>query len=78
MIENTLKKVQNIWAVLDLNKNSQSYVNKDLSDCLKKETVHNPVHNLEICPQLQQIIEAWPELSEQQRKAIVEIVNNRQ
>ena len=62
------------WAIQDLNLKSQPAADKPLSKNQQNQEVHNPVHLLTIYPELGQIITAWPELSEQDRKAILDIV----
>jgi len=53
-----------------LNKKSQRPTNKTLSKSSKSKPVHNPVHNIEVCNELQQIINAWPSLPEHIKAAI--------
>jgi hypothetical protein len=60
------------------NKNSQSQPNQTLSKNTNSESMHNPVHKSANCPELEQIITAWPELSAEQKQTILDIINKRQ
>jgi hypothetical protein len=59
---------------LESNQKSQSVDNKDVSGKSKTVMVQNPVHNSQICPDLAQIIAAWPTLTEDTRQAIKALV----
>jgi len=60
-----------------LNKKSQRPTSKTLSKSTKNKRVHNTVHNIEVCSKLQQIINAWPKLSDDKKKQILEIIAER-
>jgi hypothetical protein len=61
-----------------LNKNSQSIDNKELSENGNSERVQNRVHKSAISLELEQIITVWSELSTEQKKAILNIINKLQ
>lgn len=67
-------KSQSKWAVQDLNQNSQSLSNKEVRGNRNSRRVQNRVHNSEICPELKQIITAWPELSDKVKKIILVLI----
>ncbi|MBN1804956.1 MAG: hypothetical protein JW837_06870 [Sedimentisphaerales bacterium] len=62
------------WAVLDLNKNSQTKSTKELNNNTNSKGVHNPVHNIEVCRELQEIINAWPTLPDHIKSVIITLV----
>ena len=47
---------------------------KGLSKNTIPKRVHNRVHNSEVCPELEQIITAWPELPEQVKDTIKKLI----
>jgi len=59
-----------------LNKNSQHSSNKEVREKNNSERVQNRVQKTEIYPQLEQIITAWPELPEQVKNTIIELVQS--
>ena len=63
------------YAREDSNLNSQSANKKELNKNIKNKPVQNSVHCKQICPELQQIIKAWPKLSEQQKQMILMILD---
>ena len=59
---------------LESNLNSQSPNSEELSKSTNSERVQNRVHKSEVCAELQQIITAWPELSEHIKAAIKALI----
>ncbi len=59
-----------------MNKNSQHSSNKEVREKNNSERVQNRVQKTEIYPQLEQIITAWPELPEQVKNTIIELVQS--
>jgi hypothetical protein len=69
------KKIQDkiFWALYpqgDSKQNSQHIVSNTLRKNAKIERVQNPVHNTEICTDLQKIIAVWLDLPEHIKAAI--------
>lgn len=62
------------WAIQDSNLNSQSKSDKEVSENTNPKRVQNRVQKTEICPDLEQIITTWPQLPEQVKKTIIELV----
>ncbi|MFA5300693.1 MAG: phage integrase SAM-like domain-containing protein [Lutibacter sp.] len=71
------------WAILDSNtsssKQSQPIENEvpivKTDNSQKIEEVHNPVHILEKCPELEAIITVWPNLPQHIKEAIKALIN---
>jgi len=59
---------------LDSNLISQGTNNKEVSENTNSKRVQNRVHKSANCPELEQIITAWPELSEKVKTKILEII----
>jgi hypothetical protein len=59
-----------------LNQKSQPIADKTLNESQQNQKVHNPVHLLTIYPDLSQVVERWPELSEHIRTAIKALVES--
>jgi hypothetical protein len=60
----------------DSKQNSQHIANNTLSKNTKVERVQNPVHNAEVCTELQEIIAVWPELPKHIKAAIKALVHH--
>jgi hypothetical protein len=57
-----------------LNTKPQPATDKTLSENQQKQEVQNLVHILTICPELKQIISAWPDLPEHIKQTITTLV----
>ena len=64
------------WAVQDSNSKSQTPINKSVIESQQSQEVHNPVHLLKIYPELEAIVNTWPELPEHTKAAVKSLVDN--